>query len=251
MSSFLQRFYNFHGLRMLTLQSSRRPSFAIPGAYCSDGQKGAFLLDWVEAFATRRCGQKEERAMRRLVLIAAICAAIGGGFGAPAYAGDETILGTLGGAALGGFVGAQFGHGAGNLAATGLGAFTGAIIGNSFGRSLEYSRRPYSGGGYSGYGYSYSPYYAPGYYYEPNYVAPYAPPPPRVIYVQPNVFEYRAREPAYVEGGYVGASSAPAYTPSSSSYCREYTQQIRIGNQIQESYGTACLQPDGSWRVER
>jgi surface antigen len=35
----------------------------------------------------------------------------------------------------------------------------------------------------------------------------------------------------------------------SGDYCRDYSQIVRIGGQVQESYGTACLQPDGSWRV--
>ena len=35
----------------------------------------------------------------------------------------------------------------------------------------------------------------------------------------------------------------------SGSYCREYSQAIRVNGQPQEAYGTACLQPDGSWRV--
>lgn len=178
--------------------------------------------------------------MRKLFLTTALIAAMIGGFNAPAKAGDGEIFGTLGGAALGGFIGNQFGHGAGRAVGTGIGVFTGAVLGNSFGRSLD--RPSYSYGG--GYGYGYYPsYYAPSYYYEQNYVAPPAPPPPSVVYVQPQVIEYREREPAHVEGGYVGAGSTP--------YCREFTQQIRIGNDVQESYGTACLQPDGSWRIER
>ena len=33
-------------------------------------------------------------------------------------------------------------------------------------------------------------------------------------------------------------------------YCREYTQEIRVGNQMVQGYGTTCLQPDGSWQVQ-
>lgn len=40
------------------------------------------------------------------------------------------------------------------------------------------------------------------------------------------------------------------YTNEYGNYCREFTQQVRIGDRIQESYGTACLQPDGTWRVQ-
>lgn len=32
------------------------------------------------------------------------------------------------------------------------------------------------------------------------------------------------------------------------SYCREYTQRVTIGGVLRESYGTACMQPDGSWK---
>ncbi len=32
-------------------------------------------------------------------------------------------------------------------------------------------------------------------------------------------------------------------------HCREYSQSVTIGGQQQRSYGTACMQPDGSWQV--
>lgn len=32
-------------------------------------------------------------------------------------------------------------------------------------------------------------------------------------------------------------------------YCREYTQTIMIGNQKEEGFGKACLQPDGNWKI--
>lgn len=32
-------------------------------------------------------------------------------------------------------------------------------------------------------------------------------------------------------------------------YCREYQQTIVVGGETQQSYGTACRQPDGSWQV--
>lgn len=180
--------------------------------------------------------------MRRLLILTAVAAVLGSGAVVPAQAGGNELLGTLGGGALGGFIGSQFGSGTGRLAATGAGVFTGMILGNNIGRAMD---RPYYGNGYSSY--SQAPYYAPMYSYEPNYVAPPAPPPPQVIYVQPEVVGYRTREPAYVEGGYLGGNDAPA----TQHYCREFTQPIRIGNEVKESYGTACLQPDGTWRIER
>ena len=32
-------------------------------------------------------------------------------------------------------------------------------------------------------------------------------------------------------------------------YCREYTNHVKVGGKLKESYGTACMQPDGSWQV--
>ncbi|MBP7721313.1 MAG: hypothetical protein KA155_02145 [Alphaproteobacteria bacterium] len=32
-------------------------------------------------------------------------------------------------------------------------------------------------------------------------------------------------------------------------YCREYQKSIRVGGHIESGYGTACMQPDGSWMI--
>ena len=33
-------------------------------------------------------------------------------------------------------------------------------------------------------------------------------------------------------------------------YCREYKQTITVGGETQNAYGTACRQPDGSWKIQ-
>ncbi|MDP6735033.1 MAG: RT0821/Lpp0805 family surface protein [Nitrospinaceae bacterium] len=33
-------------------------------------------------------------------------------------------------------------------------------------------------------------------------------------------------------------------------YCREYQQTVVIGGKEQQAYGTACKQPDGSWKIQ-
>ena len=38
-------------------------------------------------------------------------------------------------------------------------------------------------------------------------------------------------------------------TSSSGRYCREFQQTIVVGGETQSGYGTACRQPDGSWRI--
>jgi hypothetical protein len=34
-------------------------------------------------------------------------------------------------------------------------------------------------------------------------------------------------------------------------YCREYNQTLTIAGKTQKGYGMACLQPDGSWELQR
>lgn len=53
-----------------------------------------------------------------------------------------------------------------------------------------------------------------------------------------------APQPAPVpQGGYNGA-----YGPSSCLQEREYQTKVIVGGKEVDAYGTACLQPDGSWR---
>jgi surface antigen len=37
---------------------------------------------------------------------------------------------------------------------------------------------------------------------------------------------------------------------ASGQYCREYRQEIWIGDEKQQSYGTACRQADGTWQIQ-
>lgn len=70
----------------------------------------------------------------------------------------------------------------------------------------------------------------------------YPPPPayaagPRVVYVEP--------APVQV------VPTTPPYTDPSGRYCREYQSTVTVGGTAQPSYGTACLMPDGQWRIVR
>lgn len=33
-------------------------------------------------------------------------------------------------------------------------------------------------------------------------------------------------------------------------YCREYRTTVAVGDKYETAYGTACLQPDGEWKVQ-
>ncbi|MFO1242656.1 MAG: hypothetical protein U1E36_05580 [Rickettsiales bacterium] len=47
--------------------------------------------------------------------------------------------------------------------------------------------------------------------------------------------------------------NAPApvvYNSGVQPYCREYNGQVIVGGRYQQSYGTACMQPDGAWQIQ-
>jgi surface antigen len=39
------------------------------------------------------------------------------------------------------------------------------------------------------------------------------------------------------------------YQSSNGQYCREFQQTITVGGENHNAYGTACRQPDGSWKI--
>lgn len=41
----------------------------------------------------------------------------------------------------------------------------------------------------------------------------------------------------------------PAYQASSGQQCREFQQTVTVGGKTEQAYGTACRQPDGSWKI--
>lgn len=41
----------------------------------------------------------------------------------------------------------------------------------------------------------------------------------------------------------------PAYDNTDGQYCREYQQTVTIAGKPETAYGTACRQPDGSWKI--
>lgn len=40
------------------------------------------------------------------------------------------------------------------------------------------------------------------------------------------------------------------YQEGSGRYCREYQQEVVIAGRKEQSYGTACRQPDGTWEIQ-
>lgn len=72
-------------------------------------------------------------------------------------------------------------------------------------------------------------------------------PPPRVIYAPPVM---PAPPPvAFAPPPLVAVPASPLYRGPGGRYCREYRSSAPVGGLAQLRYGTACLQPDGTWRV--
>jgi surface antigen len=163
--------------------------------------------------------------MRKTLLCGVLAAALGLGATGTARAQDNTLTGALLGGAAGAGVGYAFGKGKGAAIGGVTGLALGALAGNSIDRSRE---RTYA---------------AP----PPTYYAP--PPPPAGYYYAPApapAYSYYPAQPAYAP------PPAPAPTASySTANCREYSGTIIIDGREQPSYGTACLQPDGTWRIVR
>jgi len=53
------------------------------------------------------------------------------------------------------------------------------------------------------------------------------------------------------ESGHSGSvTPTKTYQLANGQYCREYHQKITVGGQTETSYGTACRQADGTWKIQ-
>ena len=157
----------------------------------------------------------------KLVRNAALGIALAGmvGLGACSQnAGDKETLGSLGGAALGGLAGAQIGSGSGQLAATAVGALLGFFIGSEVGKSLDKADQLYA-----------------------ERTADQA------LETNPTGQSSTWNNPDSGNSGTI-TPTRTSYTDSGQP-CREYQQTVTIGGETPQAYGTACRQPDGSWKI--
>ena len=51
-------------------------------------------------------------------------------------------------------------------------------------------------------------------------------------------------------GNYGSFTPTRTYQTETGQYCREYQQEITVGNEKHASFGTACRQPDGTWKIQ-
>ncbi len=132
--------------------------------------------------------------------------------------GDKQTLGTLIGAGLGGLAGSQVGSGTGQLVAIGAGVLLGGLLGNEVGKSLDKAD---------------------------------------IAYAERNAQETLEYQPTGATTSWVNPDSGNSgsitptatYQSTGGEYCREYQQTVTVGGEQQSAYGTACRQPDGSWKL--
>ena len=123
-------------------------------------------------------------------------------------------VGTLSGAALGGLVGSQFGKGGGQALAIGAGIFAGALIGGAIGKNMDETDK-----------------LKMNHALEANAVG------------QPAYWTNTKTNSTYT------VVPEKNVTVDSNPYCREYRTTAIIAGKKQQMYGTACRQPDGTWKM--
>lgn len=131
---------------------------------------------------------------------------------------NKQDVGTVAGAIGGGVLGSTIGRGAGRTAATIGGALIGGMIGNSIGSSLDNADK-----------------------------AAYNSTAQRAMETAPAGQALPWSNPKTGNSG-TFVPAAP-YQTSNGQYCREYNQTIVVGGQKQSGHGTACREPDGSWKI--
>jgi surface antigen len=128
--------------------------------------------------------------------------------------GAGSVIGGVGGAVIG----SQFGGGTGRVVGTAIGAVAGVLIGQEVGKSLDHADQ-----------------------LEMQRTAQYA-------LENSRVDETRTwRNPDSGNSGTI--TPKRTYRTDRGQYCREYQQTVLIGGEERQAYGTACRQPDGTWKI--
>ena len=130
---------------------------------------------------------------------------------------QKEVAGTLIGAGLGGWAGSNIGGGKGRLAATAAGVLIGGLVGRGVGQSLDRIDKMHANSAYQ--------------------KAQYAPIGEPIRWSNPNTGNSGSVTPVREGNHYSGA------------YCREYNTTVSIGGRTESAHGTACRQPDGSWKM--
>lgn len=147
-----------------------------------------------------------------IICSATLALAVLGGCDTPPQRQQEQA-GVVIGAVVGGLLGSQVGHGGGRTAATIVGTMVGAVVGGNVGRSMDETDRLKTA---------------------------------HALETVRTGVPTRWRNP---DTGYQ-YNVVPIRTyEAPQGPCREYTVDAVVGGRTEKVYGTACRQPDGSWRA--
>ncbi|MHA1567735.1 MAG: RT0821/Lpp0805 family surface protein [Alphaproteobacteria bacterium] len=138
--------------------------------------------------------------------------------GCSSDAGEKQTIGAILGGVGGAVVGTQFGSGGGRLAMTAVGTLLGAYLGSEVGSSLDRADQVAA--------------------QRAETQAHTAPIGQKIQWNNPDSGHYGSVTP--VRDGTDSASGQ---------YCREYQTTVTVGGETQDAFGTACQQPDGSWKI--
>lgn len=123
-------------------------------------------------------------------------------------------VGTVTGGVAGGVLGSTIGGGGGRILAIAAGTLAGAFIGGAIGKNMDDTDR---------------------------------------LKMNHALESNSVGQPAYWQNSRTGASyrvvPTKNVTVSGNRYCREYRTTADIAGKKQQIYGTACRQPDGSWKA--
>lgn len=127
---------------------------------------------------------------------------------------NRESVGNMIGGVVGGIAGNQVGGGDGKKLATVAGALIGWFVGGSIGKSMDEADKYCTGQALS-----------------------HAPDGSSVEWRNPDEdADYKVTPTKTIKSG--------------DRYCREYTTEATIGGEKKQTYGTACRQSDGSWKIE-
>ncbi|MBI1385696.1 MAG: glycine zipper 2TM domain-containing protein [Rhizobiales bacterium] len=153
-----------------------------------------------------------KRAFFATIVAVSALAACSGPNGQP----TKSDAGLAIGAIAGGVIGNQFGQGQGNTVATAVGAVIGGIVGSEIGRSMDEADRRAA---------AYAEFQA--------------------LEQGPSGTSTPWRNP---DSGHYGMVVPEQPYERAGTHCRDYTHTIYIGGEPETMRGTACRNPDGTWR---
>ena len=122
--------------------------------------------------------------------------------------------GTIAGGVIGGVLGSTIGDGSGQVIAAAAGTLIGALVGSHIGSQLDELDRYHAG---------------------------------TTLETTPTGHSKRWVNPD--TGKHYEVTPTKTYHSKHGAPCREFTLDAEIGGQSEQVYGTACRQPDGSWKM--